>query len=593
MEEKGFSLNSQQIRDKISSGTIITPNVNIEDRIQPASFDPIIGEEIFILESEAAGLFRPRQDEGVYRTLLRLPGKYRQRHRLDGFEIKKGFTYLIPLEEKIRISEVENVRSSPKSSIGRVFINTRLLTDYNVCFDEINPTFRLNEDLTSWLLVQPLALNAILHPGMSLNQLRFFSGIDPQLTSREVQDELKKDNLLYLRQEDGVLIPSNLVLTQDGIQVNLDLTGSNTNGIVGLRARHNPDPIDLARIEEYEAENFFEPVMRVNGTVQIRRGEHYLFASREVLKIPDHLNVELKSSSHIGLRGDIHFAGFIDPFFRGDLVLEIRSHEIENVALTEDKIPISTINLFRNMTPDKVYGSGIGSHYQGQLGPKAAKYFKKFDYAFAARNNDKLTRSVLTLDKNVLRRNRKSSSGFEFVNENEVDALMKDIQDGFFHSRYDCESDEDVLQVVPYCLVFDKNNRIFTYVRSEDIKDYEESELLGKHSIGVGGHIILNDAPNYVRNGLERKLKDEVDIIGRKSEPKLLGTIMAYDIPVDRRHYCLVYALHCDNAKKNAKSMNSGRFIHLEEIIKDPNMNKKYETWSRILIPRLPTLANL
>ena len=102
---QGFSLNSQEIREKIAKGFIITPNISIEDRIQPASFDPVIGDEIFILESEVAGLFRPGKNETVYRTLLQLPKRYRQRHSMEEFEIKKGFTYLIPLEDRIKITE--------------------------------------------------------------------------------------------------------------------------------------------------------------------------------------------------------------------------------------------------------------------------------------------------------------------------------------------------------------------------------------------------------------------------------------------------------------------------------------------------------
>jgi len=587
---QGFSLNSQEIREKIAKGFIITPNISIEDRIQPASFDPVIGDEIFILESEVAGLFRPGKNETVYRTLLQLPKRYRQRHSMEEFEIKKGFTYLIPLEDRIKITEEENVRSSPKSSIGRVFINTRLLTDYNVCFDEINPAYKTNEFLRSWLLVQPLALNAILHSGISLNQLRFFHGLDAQLNTKETKDELSKDNLLYLRNEDESFTPSDLFLT-DGIQVHLDLTGSHTDGIVGLRVRHNPNPIDLGRIESYEAEDFFEPIIRKNGVVEIKRGEYYLFASKEVLKIPGHLNAELKRTSHIGLIGDIHFAGFIDPGFAGDLVLEIRSHEIGNVALTEDNIPISNIHLFRNKKPDKLYGVNIGSHYNGQLGSKPAKYFKKFDYKFAARDYGKLSRLVLTQDTKVLLNRRKNKSGFEFIERDNVIPTIHDVQEGFFHFRYDCEFDEDVLQVIPYVLIFDKDKRIFSYVRANNIEDYGDRRLFGKHSIGVGGYIIQIDGSDYVRNGLERELREEVDITWRRSDPKLLGTLMAYDVPVDGVHFGLVYSLHCDSVKQKESSMHSGRLVCIEDLLKDPSIDEKYETWSRILIPRLQDLA--
>ena len=44
----------------------------------------------------------------------------------------------------------------------------------------------------------------------------------------------------------------------------------------------------------------------------------------------------------------------------------------------------------------------------------------------------------------------------------------------------DCESDEEVLQVIPYVLLFDESKKIFTYIRASDIKDYGDERLFGK-----------------------------------------------------------------------------------------------------------------
>src|SRR3989344_21526 len=105
----GFSLASQDIRDWINQGKIITKLD--ESKIQPSSFEPTIGGEIFILD-QGYGIFRPDTNESVYNTLLRLPVKRRQKVDITkGFEIKKGFTYLIPLEEKIRLEGDEYVKS--------------------------------------------------------------------------------------------------------------------------------------------------------------------------------------------------------------------------------------------------------------------------------------------------------------------------------------------------------------------------------------------------------------------------------------------------------------------------------------------------
>lgn len=589
--QRGYCLNSQEIRDKIANGSLTVSNsANIEKRIQPASFDPTLGDEVFILETETGGLFRPTQEEPIYKTLLRLPIRQRERVKTEGFQINKGYTYLIPLEERLSLAEGESVRSSPKSSIGRMFVNTRLLADYNPSFDEINPIYRTRDPLQLWLLVQPLAFNAILHPGLSLNQLRFFNGIGAQLTEEQMHEELEKNPLLFERQPDGQFTPLKPIITSEGVQVQLDLRGRYTDGIVALRARHNPTPIDLAKVGQYQAEGFLEPLKNKNGRVEIATGEHYLIASREVLKIPSHLSAELKRTSGLCMEGNLHYAGFIDSGFEGDLVFEVKSGEPNNVVLSGETIPVSTLQLFSNHSPDKLYGRSIGSHYHGQLGAKPAKFFGEFDYARAARDYKKLSRDVLVQDAKLL--HKINSGGFKPLSSVHAAKLQELVKEGFFHSRYDCETDEDILQIIPYIVAFDKDDKVFSYVRANNIEDYGDERLFGKHSIGVGGHIAkTDDSRDYLRSGLARELREEVHITGMRGEPALVGTLVANDNAVDRVHFGLVYTLHCDTITRKEASLESGRPLPIEELMADPLYGKKYETWSRILIEHLPTLV--
>ena len=145
--KKSYCFASQQIRKAIEDGKIIVPSLD-ESRIQPSSFDPIIGDELFILDTKTKGLFRGNTKEPISRTLLKLPKRQRQEHNINnGFELKTGYTYLIPLEERVKLYEGEHIKSSPKSSFGRLFLNTRLLADYNSCFDEINSRYCLNKEM--------------------------------------------------------------------------------------------------------------------------------------------------------------------------------------------------------------------------------------------------------------------------------------------------------------------------------------------------------------------------------------------------------------------------------------------------------------
>lgn len=368
----GICLAAQHIRDLIKTGRIIGNNIS-DAQIQPSSFEPTLGSEAYILDTETRGVFRPQAHQPILQTLLSLPERQRRKVNItNGFEIKKGFTYLIPLNEQITLSEGEYIKSSTKSSYGRLFLNSRLIADYNPCFDEINSAYKPNTPLHLWLLVQPLTFNLVVHPGVTINQLRFFQGHDAQLSTSEVINEFDKQPFLYIEEHNDLKAVNPYVI--DGMQIHLDLTGKHTKGIKAFRARHNPEPIDLTKTNTYDAEHYFEPLIGGDGTITLVRGEHYLLVSKEYFKIPNHLNVELKSHSHISLRGPLHFAGFIDNGFEGHLVLEVRSDEISSIVLA-DGMPISKLDVYRTHPTDKPYGSQIGSNYNKQHGIKLSKYF--------------------------------------------------------------------------------------------------------------------------------------------------------------------------------------------------------------------------
>jgi deoxycytidine triphosphate deaminase len=581
MKNKGFCLTSQNIRELIEKGSIKTSG-DYEKRIQPSSFEPIIGNEGFIIDTEEY-LFRPSDRESVYKTLLRLPKKKRRKIDIsNGFEIKTGFTYLFPLREKVsNISEIEYISSSPKSSMGRLFLNTRLLTDYNTSFDELRFSPNVKEyDL--WVLLQPLAFNKIIYPNMTFSQLRFLE-FNSKLNAFEILEEWKKNPLLYKKNDTPIKNP----VIGANLNINLDLTGKDTKRIVGLRARKNPDPIDL-RKKDYLAEDYFEPLKTLDKEIILKKGEHYLIASSQILKIPKHLNAELGAYSHLGISGVLHRAGFIDNGFSGDLVFEITSHECTNINL-HDNMPIGELKIFRTNIPDKLYGKKIGSNYQGQKGPKTSKYFIPLDFGFAAKHYRTLDKDTLVHDKKKILKFRKNKQGFEKLEDIVKKSLFKEInKNSFFHSRYDCEGDDLLLQPIPYIIVFGSDNEVFSYVRADNLKDYGDERLFGKHSIGLGGHIIRKDKPNCIINCIKRELSEEIKPISGSLdyELKFLGTLFKEDKAVDRDHFGLIFGAYIkDGVVLNESSIKTGKMMKIKDILKD---TKKYETWSSELIPLLP-----
>ncbi|MBW2964994.1 2'-deoxycytidine 5'-triphosphate deaminase [Candidatus Woesearchaeota archaeon] len=575
------------LRQWVEQGKIIvSSDLDKNKCIQPASFDPCLSDELFILDTEIQGVFRSRPDETVYRTLLGLPNRQRERVTIPqgGFEIKKGYAYLARLDMKLKLTAGEYARASPKSSLGRVFLDTRLVADYNRGFDQVLCSEGCGIERDLWLLLQPLAFNLLLRPGITLNQLRMFTGPDAILTPSEVMEEFRQHALLYRKNPDSSLEPARPVVTDDGLQLHLNLLGQDTCGVVSFRARKNPNPIDLAKKELFNANDYFEPVIGQDRRISVEPGQHYLIASQEVLDIPAHLNAELAAYSNVGIRGPLHFAGFVDNGFQGDLVFEVRPDELSRMVL-EHGMPISWLRFYRTQRPEKLYGKEIGSHYQKQVGPKLSKYFSGFDFGFAAKNYSKLDRVVLVQDARQLMRHRKTAEGFEELKQEDATALFEDIRNGFFHSRFDCEDDLLALQPIPYLVIFGHGRRVFSYERTGKIKDYGEAKLFGKLSVGIGGHILKDDGPDYIETCMRRELEEEVAVEGRLSTPRFVGTLIAQDKPVDRVHFGLVYVAYTDGVvRPNEKSIVSGEMVKVHDLWTPFGCRGNYETWSRIII---------
>lgn len=597
---RGYVWGSQTIRRKIIDGNILIKNSNLalddkgkfrdenlEKLVQPTSHDPIIGDEAFILDSEIGGIFRPRRNESVYKTLLQLPSKRRIRKNIsDGFEVNQRFSYLVHLEQKVKLSNELVIRSSTKSSFGRIFLNARMFSDYNTCFNEINNPSPNGDPLDLWLMLQPLKFNLIFYPGLCINQLRFLYGDDVCLSSSEIKNEFSKEPLLYTKSNDGKLESITPVISPEGLQVSLNLLGNDTHGIIGFRARSTPESIDLKKVGNYDIEDFFEPCVVKDGSFVFKGEECYLFSTAEILNTPKHLAFELETRSDVGFRGELHFAGFIDNGFKGDLILEVVSSELTDMIWYHG-MPVGKLKIFNTEIPDKLYGEAIGSNYFGQTGPRPAKFFKKIDYAYVAREYEKLQKHVLVQDAKLVKRHRKILEGFEFVDNFTIDNLLEDVSNGFFQQRYDCENDELLLQLIPYVLLFGKDKNVFSYVRAKDIKNYGDQRLFGKHSIGVGGHINPCDGPNYLIKGLNRELEQEVDIIGSYREPRLVGTLFVSDKAVDRVHLGMIYKIHVNGSvTPKEAALVSGKMIPISELVSD-KLDNKYETWTRILIPKL------
>ena len=131
------------------------------------------------------------------------------------------------------------------------------------------------------------------------------------------------------------------------------------------------DLSDLTELVEIEGDKAF----------MLHPGEFVLGSTSERIALPDDLVGRIEGKSSLGRLGlQVHStAGFIDPGFDGHVTLELAN--VANLPITlyaEMKIgQLSFLPL--DAEAEHPYGSGgLGSKYQGQIGPTPSEYWRNF-----------------------------------------------------------------------------------------------------------------------------------------------------------------------------------------------------------------------
>ncbi|MDF1497788.1 MAG: 2'-deoxycytidine 5'-triphosphate deaminase [Patescibacteria group bacterium] len=370
IENKIGALPAQYIRKMFSESEILNSD---EKNIQPASIDLSVSKEGYRMR----GTFLPKKSESI-RDIIKSESIYKI--DLDN-PLEKNGVYLIKLNEELNLSKEKFAFTSSKSSIGRIDLQTRLVVDGYSRFDGVPCGYKGE----LWLQIIPKSFLIKLNVGDKLTQIRFFNG-EAKINNGEITKVYEKYKLLFDKSQN--FIPSEEGLAQNNrnnIVMTIELGGENDNQVIGYKNLLVDQVVDLSKINYYNADEFFEPIISPkNGKLILEKDSFYIFYTKEFIRIPNEFSSEMIAYDISNGEFRSHYAGFFDPGFgygqNGEIkgrqaVLEVRSYDSNLVF--RDGQPICQMS-FENLIEQTefVYGLEIGSNYVNQNGPKLSKYFK-------------------------------------------------------------------------------------------------------------------------------------------------------------------------------------------------------------------------
>src|SRR6202012_377951 len=200
-------------------------------------------------------------------------------------------------------------------------------------------------------------------------------------------------------------VPQEELAVSDGLFLSLDVSGP-ADRVVGYRAKKNSLPVDLGKIRAYRWSDYWDPVYpEAGGKIVLEPEIFYLLLSAEGVSIPPQIAAEMMAYDPTAGELRTHYAGFFDPGFGYDpsggrpgsrAALEVRARDVP--FMVEHRQPVCKLGLEGMESPaplggppaavpfmaahrqpvcklglewmeapaERLYGSDLGSNYQGQ-----------------------------------------------------------------------------------------------------------------------------------------------------------------------------------------------------------------------------------
>ena len=364
-------LPSQVIKELIRSKEIFALREVTPDQIQPASLDLRLGAKAHRVRAS----FLPGPERSVAETAAEF-----SLHEIDlsqGAVLETGCVYIAQLEEQLALSGAIAGWANPKSSIGRLDVFVRLITDFATEFDRVPAGYKG----PLYAEISPQTFSILARRGSCLNQLRLGRG-SPTTSDAKLRAVHEEIGLVGDRPGDK---PGDKKVKKGALDLTVDLAGERASGPVGFRAKRHTALVDIDRIGVYDPAEFWDPIPATpERRLILDPNEFYILASREPVKVPPDYAAEMAAyDTQVG-EFRAHYAGFFDPGFGYQAgggpgtraVLEVRSHKVP-FFLEHGQIVGRLVYERMAAPPDQLYGEGIGSSYQTQ-GLALSKHFKAF-----------------------------------------------------------------------------------------------------------------------------------------------------------------------------------------------------------------------
>lgn len=286
-----------------------------------------------------------------------------------GAILEKGSVYIIPLQECLDLPKYIHGKANAKSSIGRLDIFTRLITDSNNEYNLVKNGYFGN----LYVEISPLSFNIKIRKNDSLIQLKLANSESIRLNREKLKQLYNETPLLF--DNEGNSLPFDNATYENGLINRIDLFHENKEDIIGFKTKKNDTVIDISKKRCYKTEDFWERIYsNPDRQLILEPGVFYIFASKERVIIPDTVCGEMIPYDSISNEIQLHYGGFFDTGFGVEengiikgakAVLELKSHTMP--ILLEDNQKLYRIFFDKNINiPAFSYGKSLNSSYQCQ-----------------------------------------------------------------------------------------------------------------------------------------------------------------------------------------------------------------------------------